>query len=405
VLPTFLSFSRLAPLSCFGMVLQRQTVHPKGLSPGMKRKVWVLRKEKIRPRAKTWLRIASKVKNLAGGVPYWKVCRDAYNELEKPRRVFKDKYANCGRKPTLTKEVSRWIVRRMLKLRASMDVTSTDLSQILAKERAIEVEASSLRKVLNKAGYRYLARSKKPKYSKEQKLERMEFSQENQDEEIHMFMDGCVFTVPPTNPTERENYCKSDIKKVWRRPGEHDLPELAGHDRYARQVPPHRIVPLWGGLAAGGFAAVLWHEERKTDEDEWSQAVRDGNLSKALRLINGRKKNGPWNVLCDNESFLRTKKSLKALERPNVTFIDLPARSPDLNPVEKMWGWVRRQLRVMDLRDLSNGVPVLGKTMYRERIKRLLRSQKAQQVAKRFATNFRTICKRVIKAKGAAVKG
>ena len=75
---------------------------------------------------------------------------------------------------------------------------------------------------------------------------------------------------------------------------------------------------------------------------------------------------------------LRTKRSLRALQRPNMSFIDLPARSPGLNPVEKMWGWVGRQVRIVDLRDLSNGVPVLGKTMYPERIKRHLRSQKAQ---------------------------
>ena len=75
---------------------------------------------------------------------------------------------------------------------------------------------------------------------------------------------------------------------------------------------------------------------------------------------------------------LRVKRSLRALQRPNMSFIDLPARSPGLNPVEKMWGWVGRQPRIMDLRDLSNGVPLLRKTMYPERIKRRLRSQKAQ---------------------------
>ena len=387
------------------MVLQRVRVHPKGLAPQMKRKVWVLRKEKRPAREKTWPIIASKVRNLLGVVPYWKVCRDAYLELEKPGHAVKDSYAKCGRKPTLTKGVATWVVRRMLKLRKSMDVTSTDLAQVLAKEKGVEVEASSIRKLLKSRGYRYLARSKKPKYNKDEKLKRYNFAVGNKDEEIDMFMDGVVFTVPPADPTKRENYCKADIRKVWRRPDEYDLPELAGYDRYAKQVPPNRIVPLWGGLAAGGFSEVLWHEERKTNEDEWSAAVRNGNLGSALRSINGRKKRRPWKVLCDNESFLRTKKSLQALRRPNVTLIELPPRSPDLNPVEKMWGWMRKQLRVRDLRDLSGGAPVLGKTVYRERIKRLLRSRKAQLVAKRFAANFRTVCMRVIKAEGAAVKG
>ena len=387
------------------MVLQRVRVHPKGLSPQMKRKVWVLRKEKRPAREKTWTIIASKVRNLLGAVPYWKVCRDAYLELEKPGHVAKDAYAKCGRKPTLTKSIADWVVRRMLKLRKSMDVTSTDLAQVLAKEKGIQVEASSIRKLLKHRGYRHLPRSKKPKYSAGEKLKRFNFAVAYKDEEVNMFMDGVVFTVPPTDPTKRENYCKADIRKVWRRPDEHELPELAGYDRYAKQVPRSRIVPLWGGLAAGGYSEVLWHEERKTNEDEWSSAVRKGRLGSALRSINGRKKRGPWKILCDNESFLRTQKSLRALRTLHVTLIDLPPRSPDLNPVEKMWGWVRKQLRVRDLRDLSRGAPVLGRTMYRERIRRLLRSRRAQLVAKRFAANFRTVCTRVIKADGAAVKG
>ena len=84
-------------------------------------------------------------------------------------------------------------------------------------------------------------------------------------------------------------------------------------------------------------------------------------------------------AVCDaGAKILRTKRSLRTQQRPNMSFIDLPARSPGLNPVEKMWGWVGRQLRIMDLRDLSNGVPVLGKTMNPERIKRLLRSKRVQ---------------------------
>ena len=96
---------------------------------------------------------------------------------------------------------------------------------------------------------------------------------------------------------------------------------------------------------------------------------------------------------------------MKSYERPNVKLIALPPKSPDLNPVEKMWGWVRKQMRDRDLRDLASGKPVLGKMMYRERLKRFLRTVKAQRVAKNLAGNFRTVCKRVIKAKGAAVKG
>ena len=101
-----------------------------------------------------------------------------------------------------------------------------------------------------------------------------------------MCLDGVVFTVPRKGPAERENYCKAHVSRVWRRPDEHDLPELAGYDNYAKQVPTSRIVPLGGGVGREGFASVLWHGARKTDQFEWAKAVQDGKLLCALKKVN-----------------------------------------------------------------------------------------------------------------------
>ena len=96
---------------------------------------------------------------------------------------------------------------------------------------------------------------------------------------------------------------------------------------------------------------------------------------------------------------------MKLYEKLRITLLQIPPKSPDLNPIEKMWGWVRKQLRTRDLKDLAEKRPVLGKTAYRERIKRLLKGPKAQAVAKRFYTNLRTMAFKVNKAKGRSVHG
>ena len=88
-----------------------------------------------------------------------------------------------------------------------------------------------------------------------------------------------------------------------------------------------------------------------------------------------------------------------------VELVKLPANSPDLNPVEKMWGWIRKRLRRMDLADFAAKRAVLGRTAYRERIRRLCRSEAAQTVAKNFFNGLANVKKRVLDAKGAAVKG
>ena len=59
----------------------------------------------------------------------------------------------------------------------------------------------------------------------------------------------------------------------------------------------------------------------------------------------------------------------------------------------------------MDLVDAIAKKPVLGKTAYRARVLRVLKTTKAQTVVANFAKGFRRTCKRIVDGKGAGVKG
>ena len=80
----------------------------------------------------------------------------------------------------------------------------------------------------------------------------------------------------------------------------------------------------------------------------------------------------------------------------------VPPRSPDLNPIEMFWSWVRRELRLRDLADMKNKRAPLGKSAYTLRLKTLLRGKRAQEVAGHCARKFRCTCLEVMKNKGAA---
>ena len=80
----------------------------------------------------------------------------------------------------------------------------------------------------------------------------------------------------------------------------------------------------------------------------------------------------------------------------------IPPRSPDLNPVERFWSWLKKKLRGMDLADAVDGRPLLGKMAYKARVRRVIKSKKAQDVAKSHANSLRNVCKVVLKKKGAA---
>ena len=70
--------------------------------------------------------------------------------------------------------------------------------------------------------------------------------------------------------------------------------------------------------------------------------MRDGRLTQALRSLNPRRKTGPWTILCDGETFLRAKHSLAAYRSKKIVLWAVPAKSPDLNPVEMFWGGYAR---------------------------------------------------------------
>ena len=79
--------------------------------------------------------------------------------------------------------------------------------------------------------------------------------------------------------------------------------------------------------------------------------------------------------------------------------------TPDLNPIEKFWGWLRKQLRAMDLKDALAKRPPLRKAAYRRRVRALLKSPSARAVAAAIANGLYKVCEEVVRKRGAASRG
>lgn len=100
------------------------------------------------------------------------------------------------------------------------------------------------------------------------------------------------------------------------------------------------------------------HEYRKVDTEEWVDIVKAGNFIQARKDVSG-KRVGPLCVLCDNEAFLHSRETKKLHMKKRISLWHIPPRSPDLNPVERYWSYVRRQLRSMDMRDIKEKHPAI----------------------------------------------
>ena len=210
---------------------------------------------------------------------------------------------------------------------------------------------------------------------------------------------------PGPGPVDRENFCRVGETHMWRKASETAKPELAGKRAYGHQMPAARALPMWGGIGVGGFGLVMFHRWRKVGQHEWAAAVGTGKLLAACKSARPDRQRGPWQLLRDNERVLETAAARAAHARTRVELWHIPPRSPDLNPVEKYWVWLRRRLRAMDLADLTAGRKPVTKPALKSRVRSLVQTAKAKVVAKNVVLSLRKTCEEVLKKGGAGVRG
>ena len=128
---------------------------------------------------------------------------------------------------------------------------------------------------------------------------------------------------------------------------------------------------------------VLFHGRRKVTGAQWARAVDSGKLVGACKALHTDRQRGPWHILCDNERFLDAGVAQAAHAKAGVRLWHIPLRSPDLNPAERMWAWMRRKLRAMDMADLRAGKAVVKKSALKTRIRGLCRTRAAHVAAGR----------------------
>ncbi|CAE7245581.1 unnamed protein product, partial [Symbiodinium natans] len=393
------------PRSCLGtMPLVQEVRHPRSLNFATERQVVVLREV----HGCAWEDIRSRVRNLRGERPSLSLLKRVYKGFSQAKGRRPYKYQNCGRRPVkATKAVQKFLVQRLLALRMHCVCTSGTLQRELLAKRGVQLDESAIRKALRRQGYFWLPKAQKRKYSAERRQERLRFarsvvqlSRARLREKLSFSMDGVLLSLPPRDPTDRRNYCAHGDGYMWRQRGEAGMERLAGQNPYPSQVPRARAVPLWGGLSEGGFRTVAFHKARKFTAEEWCRVVQTGKLQAAITALQPVQRHGPWKVLCDNEAFLHTAASRHAMAAKNITLWPVPASSPDLNPVEKFWAWLRRRLRHLDREDLRRKRPPIGMLAFKARVRAVLASQRAQRVASHIAAGFKKTCKEVVSKKG-----
>ena len=94
--------------------------------------------------------------------------------------------------------------------------------------------------------------------------------------------------------------------------------------------------------------------------------------------------------------------SQREYAKTSVHLWHIPPRSPDLNPVERFWAYLRKRLRAMDMKDLKDKKPPVGKAELKRRVRMVVQTKKAKETCKRMLRSLVKTAQIVIKKKGAA---
>ena len=354
------------------MVVVSVTVRDGGLHPLQACKAWHL----VEMEGYSVPAAAQMVKTVNGDEPKEHAMRNAISRVsaqatdDLPGRTL---YANCGRKAIMTEEQTKAAVAFVQKWRHKRFCTC----RYIIQELRLPVTKRTLARVLNKQGFywkkvpRTMRLDRKDLEKRKAWVEQYELkSPAWWEQNMNLVLDGVTLTMAPKSLNARQKHAAQRIDHMWLRKGEKLLPDANTFNRYGVQLGTK--VPLWGGFTGGGqFTLRLWTPHPKMKKADWEAHVpalkRAVDVAEARAPERASKRAKVWH---DNEKFLLCPDTYR---RSGLVQVRFPPNSGDLNPIETVWAWLRRDLAAREQEDLAAG-HVLSVAKFRKRVAQLLNS-------------------------------
>ena len=260
------------------------------------------------------------------------------------------KYDKCGRTQSLDAKQQKSIVHFVKTWRHKRFCTA----RYIKKELRLKASPRTICRVLNAHGYHWKLVPRIQGFSSEQLSKRKAFVDKYISrpaswwrDHMSMVLDGVTLTMAPKPLNGRQKHAAQRVGSMWLKEGERLHNDIHTFNRYGVQLGTK--VPLWGGFSGNGnFTLRLWTSSPKMTKTEWESKIPI--VKAAVEDAYGHNIPVKPQVWHDNERFLLCPETYK---KHGLKLVRFPTSSGDLNPIETVWAWLRRDLAVREQQDLE----------------------------------------------------